>query len=126
MKRFHRGAGAGLIGRRHIELIRQRGDCELAAIVDPAPAAAAFARDAGVTVHKTLADLFASERPHGVIAATPNSMHVRNGVDCVAHGVPVLIEKPVADSVQDARRLIDAAERAGSCSSVIIGATAPS
>ncbi len=105
-------AGAGLIGRRHIELIRQRGDCELAAIVDPAPAAAAFAREAGVPVHKTLADLFASERPHGVIAATPNSLHVRNGVDCVAHGVPVLIEKPVADSVEDARRLIDAAERA--------------
>jgi predicted dehydrogenase len=105
-------AGAGLIGRRHIELIRQRGDCELAAIVDPAPAAAAFAREAGVTVHNTLADLFASERPHGVIAATPNSLHVRNGIDCVARGVPVLIEKPVADSVEDARRLIDAAERA--------------
>jgi len=105
-------AGAGLIGRRHIELIRQRGDCELAAIVDPAPAAEPFAREAGVPVHKTLANLFASERPHGVIAATPNSLHVQNGVDCVAHGVPVLIEKPVADSVEAARRLIDAAERA--------------
>ena len=105
-------AGAGLIGRRHIELIRQRDDCELAAIVDPAPAAAALAREAGVPVHKTLADLFASERPHGVIAATPNSLHVENGIDCVAHGVPVLIEKPVADSVEDARRLIHAAERA--------------
>lgn len=105
-------AGAGLIGRRHIELIRRRDDCELAAIVDPAPAAAALAREAGVPVHKTLADLFASERPHGVIAATPNSLHVQNGIDCVAHGVPVLIEKPVADSVEDAQRLIDAAERA--------------
>ncbi|MDQ6924556.1 MAG: Gfo/Idh/MocA family oxidoreductase [Pseudomonadota bacterium] len=105
-------AGAGLIGRRHIELIRQRGDCELAAIVDPAPAAEAFARATGVPVYKTLAGLFASECPHGVIAATPNSLHVQNGVDCVAHGVPVLIEKPVADSVEDARRLIDAAERA--------------
>jgi predicted dehydrogenase len=105
-------AGAGLIGRRHIELIRQRGDCELAAIVDPAPAAAALAREAGVPVHNALADLFANERPHGVIAATPNSLHVQNGVDCVAQGVPVLIEKPVADSVEGARRLIDAAERA--------------
>src|ERR1700693_5407831 len=95
-------AGAGSIGRRHIELIRQRDDCELAAIVDPAPAAAALAREADVPVHKTLADLFASERPHGVSAATPNSMHVQNGVDCVAHGVPVLIEKPIADSVEDA------------------------
>jgi predicted dehydrogenase len=105
-------AGAGLIGRRHIELIGQRGDCELAAIVDPAPSALALAREAGVPLHQSLAELFASERPDGVIAATPNSMHVQNGVDCVAHGVPVLIEKPVADSIEDARRLIDAADRA--------------
>jgi predicted dehydrogenase len=105
-------AGAGLIGRRHIELIGQRGDCELMAIVDPAPSALAFAREAGVPLHRSLADLFASERPDAVIAATPNSMHVQNGVDCVAHGVPVLLEKPVADSVEDAQRLIDAAERA--------------
>ena len=104
-------AGAGTIGRRHIELIRENGDCELAAIVDPAPSALAYARDTGVPLHKTLADLFAAERPDGVIAATPNSLHVQNGVDCVVHGVPVLIEKPVADSVADAMRLIDAAER---------------
>ena len=103
-------AGAGLIGRRHIELIGQRGDCELAAIVDPAPSAAARAREAGVPLHQCLAELFASARPDAVIAATPNSMHVQNGLDCIAHGVPVLIEKPVADSVEDAQRLIDAAE----------------
>jgi predicted dehydrogenase len=104
-----------MIGRRHIELIRESGDCELAAVVDPAPSAVAFARDIGAPLHKTLDDLFASGRPDGVIAATPNSLHVQNGVDgvdCVAHGAPVLIEKPIADSVDDAMRLIDAAERA--------------
>jgi len=105
-------AGAGLIGRRHIELIRQSPECALAAIVDPSPAARVLALEAGVPLHQTLADLFASERPDGVIAATPNSLHAGNGIDCVAHGVPVLIEKPVADSVEDAMRLIDAAERA--------------
>ena len=105
-------AGAGLIGRRHIELMGQRGDCELMAIVDPAPSALAFASEAGVPLHRSLADLFASDRPDGVIAATPNSIHVQNGVDCVAHGIPVLLEKPVADTVEDAQRLIAAAERA--------------
>ena len=37
-------AGAGVIGRRHVELIRQREDCVLAAIIDPAPPAADYAR----------------------------------------------------------------------------------
>jgi predicted dehydrogenase len=93
-------------------LIGQRGDCELAAIVDPAPSAAARAREANVPLRQSLAELFASESPDAVIAATPNSMHVQNGLACIAHGVPVLIEKPVADSVEDAQRLIDAAEAA--------------
>jgi predicted dehydrogenase len=106
-------AGAGLIGRRHVGLIRETGSCELAAIVDPAPAAAEVAREAGVPIHRTLAELFAAMRPDGVIAATPNRLHVEHGLECVKRGVPVLIEKPIADSAEDAARLAEAAERAG-------------
>lgn len=106
-------AGAGLIGRRHIELIRQSLSCELAAIVDPAPAAAVLAKDCGVPAYRTLAELFAAQRPDAVIAATPNVLHAQNGIECIRHGVPVLVEKPIADSCTDAERLIDAADRAG-------------
>src|SRR6185312_5724213 len=106
-------AGAGLIGRRHIELIRESKSCELAAVVDPAPAAAVLARECGVPIYPTLAELFAARRPDAVIAATPNGLHADNGIECARHGVPVLIEKPIADSLADAERLIAAAERAG-------------
>ncbi|MEP6996885.1 MAG: Gfo/Idh/MocA family oxidoreductase [Betaproteobacteria bacterium] len=105
-------AGAGLIGRRHIELIRQSDCCELAAIVDPVSAAADLARECGVPAYRTLAELFAAGPPDAVIAATPNVLHAQNGIECAQHGVPVLIEKPIADSLADAERLIDAAERA--------------
>ena len=40
-------------------------------------------------------------------------MHVENGLDVIAAGVPALVEKPLADSVAEATRLVDAAERAG-------------
>jgi len=106
-------AGAGLIGRRHIELIRESKSCELAAVVDPAPAAAVLAQECGVPIYRTLAELFAARRPDAVIAATPNGLHADNGIECARHGVPVLIEKPIADSLADAERLIAAAERAG-------------
>jgi predicted dehydrogenase len=106
-------AGAGLIGRRHIELIRQSESCTLAAIVDPAPAAATLAREYDVPAYQTLADLFAASRPDALIAATPNGLHAQNGIECARHGVPVLIEKPIADSLEDAEKLIAAAERAG-------------
>ena len=105
-------AGAGLIGRSHARLILESTSCELSAVVDPAPGAADFAQGAGVPIYPTLADLFAAQRPNGVIVATPNSLHVENGLECVEHGVPALIEKPVADSVEEALRLAEAAETA--------------
>jgi len=104
--------GAGLIGRRHIELIAASPSCTLAAIVDPAPGAVEVARNASVPVHGTLGELFAHARPDGVIIATPNRLHVQNALACIDAGVAVLVEKPVADTVEEGLRLCEIAERA--------------
>jgi predicted dehydrogenase len=53
------------------------------------------------------------DRPDGIILATPNRLHVEGGLTCVAAGVPALVEKPLADSVADGTRLVEAAEAAG-------------
>src|SRR5258706_680872 len=106
-------AGAGLMGRTHIGLIQASAECRLSGIVDPAPGAAEIARAAGVAVYPTLPALFAAEQPDGVIVATPNQLHVRNGLECIEAGIAALIEKPIADSVGEGVRLADAAERAG-------------
>ena len=105
-------AGAGIIGRRHVELIAESPLCTLAALVDPAPAAAAVARTAGVPLYASLAELFAAQRPDGVIVATPNPLHVENALACVDAGVAALVEKPLADNVADGERLAAAIERA--------------
>lgn len=105
-------AGAGLIGRRHIELIGTEPRCELAAIVDPAPQASALADTLGVPAYPSLGDLLASRRPDGVIVATPNRLHLPHGTTCVSAGVPVLLEKPVAQTVDEAEALLEAAEAA--------------
>lgn len=105
-------AGAGAIGRRHIELISADRGCSLAAIVDPAPRANEIAAQAGVPLFSSLADLFGRERPDGVIIATPNNLHLEHGLACIAAGVPALIEKPIADSIAAGQRLCEAAERA--------------
>jgi predicted dehydrogenase len=48
-----------------------------------------------------------------VILATPNALHVDGGLACIARGLPVLIEKPLAVDVAGARRLVEAAASAG-------------
>jgi predicted dehydrogenase len=98
-------AGAGSIGRRHIELIQASASCELQAIVDPAPQAAQVAGKANVPLYQTLEQVFAHETPDGVILATPNQLHVENALECIKADVAALIEKPVAHTVEDGRRL---------------------
>jgi predicted dehydrogenase len=105
-------AGAGLIGQRHIEEIDASADAELAAIVDPFPAADDVAAKYSVARYASLAELFASGRPDGVILATPNQLHVAGGLECVAAGVPVIVEKPIGDTVESATRLVQAGEAA--------------
>jgi len=103
--------GAGAIGRSHIERILKSRDCELMAIVDPAPGASDLAAKLGVPLIASLPDLL-KQRPDGVILASPNRLHVEQGLACVAAGVPTLIEKPLADAVENGERLCQAADRA--------------
>src|SRR6478609_9786505 len=106
-------AGAGLIGKRHIEEIDASDAAVLASIVDPGPAGPDLAHKCGVPSYSSLAELFARDKPDGLILATPNQMHVAGGLECVAAGVPVIVEKPIGDTVASATRLVEAGEAAG-------------
>lgn len=105
--------GAGLIGKRHVEHILNEDCAELTAIVDPAPDAKAFAAEKKASWYPNLAAMIEERRPEGIIVATPNQAHVANGLECLAAGIPLLVEKPIADDVVEATKLVEAAEKAG-------------
>jgi predicted dehydrogenase len=112
-------AGAGAIGKAHIAVIKGSARCELCAIVDPSDAAAAVAAAQGVPLYATLEDLFAHDRPDGIVLATPNALHVSQALQCMAAGIPLLLEKPIATTVQDAQHLVEQVESTGA--KVLIG-----
>ena len=103
-------AGAGVIGRAHIAVIAQSSQCRLSAIADPSEAAQVLAQAHGVPWFATLDELLAAVSPDGVILATPNAMHVPQALQCIAAGVPVLVEKPIAHTVADAQKLVQATQ----------------
>lgn len=105
-------AGAGYIGRAHIDAARKSPTVQLSAIVDPSPGAQAVAQEAGVPLFASLADLFARDRPDGVVLATPNSLHLPHARECIAAGMPMLLEKPITPTVDEARALVQAADAA--------------
>ncbi len=101
--------GAGLIGKRHAAAIAETSEASLACIVDPADEGRKFAEDFGAVWYPTMAAMLEQKRPDGVILATPSQVHVENGLECIAAGLPTLIEKPIAVDVAGARKLVDAA-----------------
>ncbi|NEJ72778.1 gfo/Idh/MocA family oxidoreductase [Rhizobium phaseoli] len=105
--------GAGLIGRRHAERVMSEPGTLLSAVIDPSPVGRDFADNAGIQWYPSFQDIGAEERPDGVIVATPNQLHVENGMEVIATGIPVLIEKPIADDVDAAAALVTAGEKAG-------------
>lgn len=105
--------GAGLIGARHIAHVLAHDEASLHAVVDPTEAGRKVAADAGSAWYPDLPSMLAEGRPDGLIIATPNQLHVEHGMAAVAARIPVLIEKPLADSLVGGEALVIAAERAG-------------
>ena len=103
--------GAGLIGRRHLQLVASDPLCRLVALVDPVSQAADLARTYGVPWFTDLDQMLRAIRPEGAIVATPTALHVEHGTKLLAAGVAILIEKPIAHDLQSAEQLVGMAER---------------
>ena len=103
--------GVGTIGRHHAEIVAAEPGLSLS-IVDPAPVGAALADNLGAACFPDLGALLATRRPDGLIVATPNRLHVPQGLTALAAGIPALIEKPLADDPAEGRRLVEVAEAA--------------
>ncbi len=98
--------GAGSFGRTHIRVIRESSEAELAGVLDTDPERAAVAN---CRVFGTLEEL--AENCDAAIIATPTVMHGAIGCRLMDLGLDVLVEKPIASDLADARQLIEAANR---------------
>jgi predicted dehydrogenase len=105
--------GAGAFGRRHLEYLLRNPLCAAAGVADPAPAARAFATERGLACYPDAETLLDRASPDGVIIASPNALHVPVGLACAERRVPMLVEKPIAESLDAARALCAAAARTG-------------
>jgi predicted dehydrogenase len=104
--------GTGALGRHHTRILSQLPESELVGVFDADPATArAVAEPHGATVFDS-GDALAGEIEAAVVAV-PTTLHAELGESLLARGVHVLVEKPIASSLEEADRLIGAAEAAG-------------
>lgn len=105
--------GAGAIGRTHIDTLGKMEGMRLAALVDPAPSGRSLADTLGVPCMPDVAALIDSGLADAAIVATPNETHLPVSAALLNAGIPVLLEKPVAESLESALSLIGLAEKTG-------------
>jgi predicted dehydrogenase len=104
--------GVGDFGRQHVRVLRSLEEAELVGVCDTdAGRAAAVAREYQTAV---LPDLEAvAERARAACVCVPTVEHARVGCALLERGLDVLVEKPMAATVEQAEALIAAAERNG-------------
>jgi predicted dehydrogenase len=102
--------GAGSFGRNHVRVVRESARAELAFVVDQdAARAQEFARDAKST--SDYRDIIG--QVDAAILAVPTVLHAEIGSALLEAGIDVLIEKPIASTLEEATRLVETAERHG-------------
>ncbi len=105
--------GCGVMGRNHARVLSDMAEADLVGICDPDLATAKSIADSlGTTAVATLDELLALE-PDALTIAAPTHLHHDVALKAIAHGVHVLVEKPIASTSQEGCDIVKAAHDKG-------------
>jgi UDP-N-acetylglucosamine 3-dehydrogenase len=106
--------GAGVMGRNHARVLSELPEIELVGVADPdaGRASQAAGQAEGAEVFSDHKELLA-RKVDAVIVAAPTHLHHKISLDLIDAGVSLLVEKPIATTVEQGREIVTAAARAG-------------
>ncbi len=106
--------GAGSIGQIRIQALKDVESCELVAIADvDKERAKAVSPSASTEIFTDYQQMLASENVDAVIVSTPPQLHEEIAIAALEAGKQVLCEKPLANTVEACRRMVEASKRTG-------------
>jgi len=105
--------GVGVMGSNHARVLSEMAGVQLVGVVDPERRQREFvARTLGCAEFGTPDGLIGAGVDAVTIAA-PTHLHHDIALACIARGINVLVEKPIAPTVEEGRAIVAAARRAG-------------
>lgn len=109
--------GCGRIATNHIKAV-VNNKLDLAAVCDVKPEAMEtllakhnLEKDASIHRYTDYKEMITAEKPVLVGIATESGIHAEIALYCIEHGIHVIIEKPMAMSMADADKIVEAAEQ---------------
>lgn len=104
--------GVGHLGRHHARIVSKLEGATLVGVADANPATARSVAEAcGCEAFEDYRALL--DRVDAVSIAVPTRLHREVASPFLERGIPALVEKPLAGSLEDAQALVDLADRAG-------------
>ena len=108
--------GVGFMGRNHALAYKKIPEAELVGVADvDSERSRAVADEAGVQSYTDSHDLLVESGAQAVSICTNDQFHVEPSLAAFHAGSHVLLEKPIATTLEDADRILEAAEEAGRC-----------
>ena len=107
--------GAGFIGEIHLQSLLEIPQVESVAVCerDPGRLQAVGEKYGLQALYTDLDEMLAAEKLDAVVIATPDELHREPAEKAAAAGAHILLEKPIATTVQDGEAIIAAAKAAG-------------
>ncbi|MBM3190548.1 MAG: Gfo/Idh/MocA family oxidoreductase [Chloroflexi bacterium] len=111
--------GAGGIARQHAAGLVKRDDVEIAGAYDVAPErAASFASQFGGAAYGDLGEMLDAARPDAAWVCLPPFAHGEAERALLSRRIPFCVEKPISNSMDTSRRILDEIERTNALVSV--------
>jgi len=108
--------GAGLRGRQWAGFVKAHPDVECVAVVEPDAASREQARPilgAGCTVFADLPEALQKVKADAALIVSPSATHADVTTRCLEAGLTVMVEKPLAVTVEEGRRVLEKARQVG-------------
>lgn len=109
-------AGAyGAFGIKHLDAIASIDGVDVTSVMGPTKEKIeALAKQRGIGHSATtLAECLAQDNVDAVILSTPTQLHAEQTIACMEAGKPVLVEIPMADNLEDSKRIVDVQKKTG-------------
>ena len=102
--------GVGSMGKNHARVYSELPEADLVAVADAdQKLVAATAEKHGAHAYTDYREMLEKEKPDAVSIVVPTAMHEEVGLAALDAGVHVLMEKPIAATVEEGQRLIEKA-----------------
>lgn len=100
--------GLGVMGKNHYRILKGMEGVEIVGLCDPN-----LNGESEIRTYAGVDDLLRKETIDGAIISVPTPLHRDIALKCIAHNINVLIEKPIAASVSEAREIEQAVSHYG-------------